>query len=153
MKKAFRILAFALMCLMLVPMIVACNTNTPVATGGGAIIGDPENQEVLPELLPEGTRFDGYEFHVIVGGNFKQNDFAYVEGTEDQVDQARYKRNAAEVCYRRHGRGYSHPGPTASRVCEPRCSAHLPRDPLLLPRPHPPGRDVPVRDPGSVSLR
>ena len=97
MKNYIKIIALFMMCAMILPAVVACqgpsttlpNDNAGVNAGN---TGDLTEGEPEPELLPDGTWYNGYDFHILLGGSFKQNDFAYTEGNEDLVDIARYQR-------------------------------------------------------------
>ena len=89
MKK--KLIALFLLVVMMATMLASCNTN-PADTMEGAGLGGPsEPGEEVPDLLPEGSWYDGYEFTFLISGNFSNNDFKYEEGDESVVNQAKYK--------------------------------------------------------------
>ena len=92
-----RILAMLMFSFMLVSALTACASTTPPQnTPGGDNGVDTDDVTVieLPELLPEGTWYDGLEFNILVSGNFKNNDFHYDTEVDSVVNQAKYQRIA-----------------------------------------------------------
>lgn len=86
MKKAIIILLT--LCLFL-PILASCKENAgPADLTDTAVPETTEAPEEKPNL-PDET-FDGYDFSVLVTGNFQNNDFAVIEGAEDPVNNARY---------------------------------------------------------------
>ncbi len=87
MKKAITLL---LVLCMLLSLTVSCaQPEKPDDTT--AVSALPEETQMSEEkpVLPD-EKFDGYEFRVLVTGNFQNNDFAVTEGAEDPVNNARY---------------------------------------------------------------
>ncbi len=93
---AKRIIAALLLTLMVLSVFAGCkNNSTPVDTSGNNNSGvDDGTSEETPTLLPEGTWYNGYEFKVLVSGNFNNNDFEYDATVQNVVNQAKYDRMA-----------------------------------------------------------
>ena len=92
MKKA---LALLLACLMILPLMMACNNDSPDVTGQGAettaSVAEDENKPDLP--TPEEIGDISGDFHILVAGNWAWNDYES-DGTEGTViDSAIYRRN------------------------------------------------------------
>ncbi|MBQ2118038.1 MAG: hypothetical protein II192_03165, partial [Clostridia bacterium] len=87
MKKAITLL---LVLCMLLSLTVSCAQpeKPDDTTAVSALPEETQTQEEKPVLPDE--KFDGYEFRVLVTGNFQNNDFAVTEGAEDPVNNARY---------------------------------------------------------------
>ena len=91
MKKYIKILAFALVCVMLLPSVVSCGNKTEQTTAPSVDTDTVETAEELPTLLPSGSWYDGYTFNILVSGNFANNDYK-TDNTENAVNQAKYRR-------------------------------------------------------------
>ncbi len=97
MNKATKTIAMLLLCVMLITSLAACGNNTPENTQAQTDAQDTttETQEELPTLLPTDSWYDGYEFNILVSGNFANNDFKYSTDNQSPVDQAKYSRIAS----------------------------------------------------------
>lgn len=92
MKKA---LALLLACLMLLPLMAACDNDEPVTTGGEQTSATEATVDSdAPELpSPDEIGDISGDFHILVAGNWAWNDYES-EGTEGTViDSAIYRRN------------------------------------------------------------
>ena len=85
----------------IIPLLVACanGANTVVTTeptkgDDTPVTTEPITTEYveLPEL-PEDADYDGYEFLILVSGNYKSNDFEASEDASDIIGQAIWRRN------------------------------------------------------------
>ena len=92
MKK---ITVFFLLVLMSFPMLTSCSdTERPdVTTPAVVTFFDPMADEADRPLLPEDPRYEGYEFRVLVSGNYRNNDFAASETDTGILEEARYRKN------------------------------------------------------------
>ena len=94
MKK---VLAFLLVCLMLLPSLIACDAGTqPAETTGTAVTNAPvttadPNAPNLPDVEEIGD-ISG-DFNILVAGNWDWNDFASEGESGTVVDAAIYRRN------------------------------------------------------------
>ena len=91
-----RVIALFLVFLMPVLSLVSCGNTGKDTTSQPASDSttDTAPVEEKPELLPDGTWYDGYEFNILVSGNFNNNDFK-TDSSETPVNQAKYKRNSS----------------------------------------------------------
>ncbi len=98
MKKLICLLLIACT---LIPLPVACGngantvvTTEPTKGDDTPVTTEPITTEYveLPEL-PEDADYDGYEFLILVSGNYKSNDFEASEDASDIISQAIWRRN------------------------------------------------------------
>jgi len=106
MKTILRIASLILVAVMCFGMI-ACN-NEPAQTGKPATEGSKPTasqtgvtgvttEEVEELVLPEGAKYDGYEFRILglSNGVYSSNDLIAEELSEDPINDAVYERNNA----------------------------------------------------------
>ncbi|MBQ7011554.1 MAG: hypothetical protein IJN63_07585 [Clostridia bacterium] len=98
MKK---IICLLLIACTLIPLLVACGgggntvvTTEPPKDDDPVVTTAPTTTEYveMPEL-PDDPDYDGYEFLVLVSGNYKVNDFEASEDSSDIISQAIWRRN------------------------------------------------------------
>ena len=96
MKK---IISFLLVAIMLLSLMCACSSNAGAADTDGAAGNNATNDtdaatEELPDL-PEGVKYQDYEFNILVAGTLHYSDFDIEEndGSYEQVNLAITERN------------------------------------------------------------
>ena len=99
----------------------------------------------------------GYEAHPAGGGLAAGRAHAQQPDPPQHLSAERDLRrpagDAAELCHGHPGPGPARPGQKAPRLCRAGCAPGGCGDALVFPRPHPPGKGLPVGPAGPVSLR
>lgn len=98
MKKYSRMIGVILLAAMMLTAFVGCqktgDTDDTSTTADSTSESATEATEETPDL-PENLDYDGYEFLILVTGNYASNDFTVVEGVTDVVNEAIFKKNMA----------------------------------------------------------
>ncbi len=93
--KAKKLICVLLLATMLLGALASCKNDGAGTTNTDEVISDTgvgtptENTFDVPESLD----YDGYEFLVLLTGNYRNNDFEVEDASADVVEEAKYKKN------------------------------------------------------------